>query len=415
VDLKISGLYFDIKLMFQVQKPLLEGVRVLDLSRVLAGPYCTMILGDLGAEIIKIEAPGSGDDTRHWGPPFTEMGESAYFLCVNRNKRSMTLNLKSGEGIQILKGLIQQSDVLVENFKVDTLDKWGLSYETLQLLRPGLIYCTITGYGYSGPYRNLPGYDFIIQAQGGVMSITGPEEGEPYKVGVAIADITAGLFACNAILAALYEQQRSGRGQRIDISLLDTQIAWLANVGSNYLISGEKTNRYGNAHPNIVPYQTFKARDGYFALGIGNDSQWRQFCERAGVKEWGEDDRFITNEKRVENRKILIPILEELFSQDEISHWLSILSEVGVPCGPINSIEQAFDDPQVQAREMVTQVTHPGSGIIKMVASPLKIPTAPVEVRIPPPMLGEHTEKILHDLLGYDQKTIEGLRTAQVI
>ncbi len=401
--------------MFQVQKPLLEGVRVLDLSRVLAGPYCTMILGDLGADIIKIEAPGSGDDTRHWGPPFTEMGESAYFLCVNRNKRSMTLNLKSDEGIQILKGLIQQSDVLVENFKVDTLDKWGLSYETLQLLRPGLIYCTITGYGYTGPYRNLPGYDFIIQAQGGVMSITGPEEGEPYKVGVAIADITAGLFACNAILAALYEQQRSGRGQRIDISLLDSQIAWLANVGSNYLISGEKTNRYGNAHPNIVPYQTFKARDGYFALGIGNDGQWRQFCERAGVKEWAEDDRFITNEKRVENRKILIPILEGLFSQDEISHWLSILSEVGVPCGPINSIEQAFDDPQVQAREMVTQVTHPGSGIIKMVASPLKIPTAPVEVRIPPPMLGEHTENILHDLLGYDQETVKGLRTELVI
>jgi len=401
--------------MFQVQKPLLEGVRVLDLSRVLAGPYCTMILGDLGADIIKIEAPGSGDDTRHWGPPFTEMGESAYFLCVNRNKRSMTLNLKSDEGIQILKGLIQQSDVLVENFKVDTLDKWGLSYETLQLLRPGLIYCTITGYGYTGPYRNLPGYDFIIQAQGGVMSITGPEEGEPYKVGVAIADITAGLFACNAILAALYEQQRSGRGQRIDISLLDSQIAWLANVGSNFLISGEKTNRYGNAHPNIVPYQTFKARDGYFALGIGNDGQWRQFCERAGVKEWAEDDRFITNEKRVENRKILIPILESLFSQDEISHWLSILSEVGVPCGPINSIEQAFDDPQVQAREMVTQVTHPGSGIIKMVASPLKIPTAPVEVRIPPPMLGEHTEKILHDLLGYDQETVKGLRAELVI
>jgi formyl-CoA transferase len=401
--------------MTQENKSLLEGVHVLDLSRVLAGPYCTMMLGDLGADILKIEAPGTGDDTRHWGPPFTETGESAYFLCVNRNKRSMTLNLKSDQGIQILKELIQKSDVLVENFKVDTLDKWGLSYETLQLLRPGLIYCSITGYGYTGPYRTLPGYDFIIQAQGGVMSITGPEEGEPYKVGVAIADITAGLFACNAILAALYDQQRNGRGQRIDISLLDSQIAWLANVGSNYLISGEKTTRYGNAHPNIVPYQTFKARDGYFALGIGNDGQWRQFCDKAGVKEWAEDDRFITNKKRVVNRKILIPLLENLFSQDEIKHWLSMLSEVGIPCGAIHSIEQAFDDPQVHAREMVIQVMHPSSGMIKMVASPLKIPTAPVEVRLPPPLLGEHTEQILYDLLGYDQKTLEELRIGGVI
>jgi formyl-CoA transferase len=401
--------------MSREQKSLLEGVRVLDLSRVLAGPYCTMMLADLGADIIKIEAPGLGDDTRHWGPPFTEGGESAYFLCVNRNKRSMTLNLKSDRGIQILKELIQQSDVLVENFRVDTMDKWGLSYETLQLLHPGLIYCTITGYGYTGPYQHLPGYDFIIQAQGGVMSITGPEEGEPYKVGVAIADITAGLFACNAILAALYAHQKSGSGQRIDISLLDSQIAWLANVASNYLISGEKPIRYGNAHPNIVPYQTFKASDGYFALGIGNDGQWRQFCERAGKKEWAEDGRFKTNADRVENRKILIPLLEDLFGQYEITHWLSILESVGVPCGPINSIDQLLDDPQVKAREMVIQVPHPSAGTIKMVASPLKIPTAPVEVRLPPPMLGEHTEQILHNLLGYDQKAIEELRMAQVI
>jgi formyl-CoA transferase len=401
--------------MSQVHKPLLEGVRVLDLSRVLAGPYCTMMLADLGAEVIKIEAPGLGDDTRHWGPPFTAGGESAYFLCVNRNKRSMTLNLKSDQGIQILKELIQLSDVLVENFRVDTLEKWGLSYEVLQRLRPGLIYCTITGYGYTGPYRHLPGYDFIIQAQGGVMSITGPEEGEPYKVGVAIADITAGLFASNSILAALYDHQTSGRGQRIDISLLDSQIAWLANVGSNYLISGEKPLRYGNAHPNIVPYQTFKASDGYFALGIGNDGQWKQFCERTGKNEWAKDYRFKTNADRVENRKILIPLLEDLFRQYEIAHWLFVLESIGVPCGPINSIDQLSDDPQVKAREMVIQVVHPSSGIIKMVASPLKIPTAPVEVRLPPPMLGEHTEQILHDLLGYDQKAVKGLRTAQVI
>ena len=401
--------------MDQEQKSLLDGVRVLDLSRVLAGPYCTMMLGDLGADIIKIEAPELGDDTRHWGPPFTEGGESAYFLCVNRNKRSMTLNLKTNQGIQILKELIQQCDVLVENFRVDTMDKWGLSYETLQQLKRGLIYCSITGYGYTGPYRNLPGYDFIIQAQGGVMSITGPEEGEPCKVGVAIADITAGLFACNAILAALYDHRKSGRGQRIDISLLDSQIAWLANVGSNYLISGEKPMRYGNAHPNIVPYQTFRASDGYFALGIGNDAQWKQFCERAGKIEWAEDGRYKTNANRVENRNTLIPLLDELFLRNEIAHWLSILESVGVPCGSINTIDQLFDDPQVQAREMVIQVDHPSAGVIKMVASPLKIPTAPVKIRLPPPKLGEHTEKILHDLLGYDRNTVKELRTSQVI
>ncbi|HEX9090352.1 MAG TPA: CoA transferase, partial [Anaerolineales bacterium] len=319
--------------MDREHKALLEGVRVLDLSRVLAGPYCTMMLGDLGADIIKIEAPGSGDDTRQWGPPFAPGGESAYFLCVNRNKRSMTLNLKSEQGIRILKELIQRSDILVENFRVGTLEKWGLDYDSLQLIKPGLIYCSITGYGYTGPSRNLPGYDFIIQAQGGVMSITGPEQGQPYKVGVAIADITAGLFACNAILAGLFANQRTGAGQRIDISLLDAQLAWLANVGSNYLISGEKPRRYGNAHPNIVPYQTFKAKDGYFALAVGNDGQWRQFCDGAGVTEWAEDERFKNNAKRVKNRKMLIPMLDELFGQATIGHWLSISEAAGVPCG----------------------------------------------------------------------------------
>lgn len=396
-------------------QPLLRGVRVLDLSRVLAGPYCTMMLGDLGADIIKIEAPKVGDDTRQWGPPFAPGGESAYFLCVNRNKRSMTLNLRSKQGIQILKDLIRQSDILVENFRVDTLEKWGLSYAILQELKPGLIYCSITGYGYTGPYRHLPGYDFIIQAQGGVMSITGPEQGEPYKVGVAIADITAGLFACNAILAALFDHQRTGKGQRIDISLLDAQLAWLANVASNYLISGEKPRRYGNAHPNIVPYQTFKASDGYFALAVGNDGQWKQFCERAGKVDWAEDERFKTNANRVKNRDVLIPMLEELFLRNESSFWLSISEAAGVPCGPINSIDLLMDDPQVLARQMVIEVPHPSAGSIQLIASPLKIPTAAVEVRLPPPMLGEHTEQILRDLLGYDRATVEDLRALQVI
>jgi formyl-CoA transferase len=396
-------------------EPLLQGVRVLDLSRVLAGPYCTMMLGDLGADIIKVEAPGSGDDTRHWGPPFAAGGESAYFLCVNRNKRSLTLNLKSEQGLMILKDLIRQSDVLVENFRVGALDKWGLAYEALQELKPGLIYCTITGYGYTGPYCHLPGYDFIIQAQGGVMSITGPEQGEPYKVGVAVADITAGLFACNAILAALFEHQRSGRGQRIDISLLDSQVAWLANVGSNYLISGEKPARFGNAHPNIVPYQTFKAQDGYFALGIGNDNQWSQFCQKAGKSGWVDDPRFSTNADRVKNRSDLIPLLDELFAQHEIAQWLSVLEAIGVPCGPINTIDQVMADPQVQAREMVIDVEHPSAGNVRMVASPLKIPTAPVVMRLPPPMLGEHTEQILQELLGLDQSAVQDLRASQVI
>jgi formyl-CoA transferase len=401
--------------MTDLQLPLLRGVRVLDLSRVLAGPYCTMMLGDLGADIIKIEAPGSGDDTRHWGPPFAPGGESAYFLCVNRNKRSITLNLKSTQGLKILRELLMKSDILVENFRVGTMQRWGLDYETLQEIHPGLIYCTITGYGYTGPRQHLAGYDFIIQAQGGLMSITGPEMGEPYKVGVAIADITAGLFACNAILAALFENQRSGKGQRIDISLLDSQIAWLANVGSNYLISSEKPARYGNAHPNIVPYQTFKAKDGYFAVGIGNDSQWRQFCEKAGKSEWAEDSRFNTNSNRVKNRKELIPLLARLFGQLEIAHWLTLLEESGIPCGPINSVDQALEDPQVQAREMVINVPHPSAGTFRMVASPLKIPTAPADVRLPPPMLGEHTEQILQDVLGYDQQAVQRLRDAQVI
>lgn len=396
-------------------KPLLQGVRVLDLSRVLAGPYCTMMLGDLGADIIKIEAPGSGDDTRQWGPPFTAGGESAYFLCVNRNKRSLTLNLKSEQGLTILKELLRQSDVLVENFRVGTLEKWGLDYESLQALKPGLIYCSITGYGYTGPYCHLPGYDFIIQAQGGVMSITGPELGEPYKVGVAIADITAGLYACNAILAALFEHQRSGSGQRIDISLLDSQVAWLANVGSNYLISGEKPLRFGNAHPNIVPYQTFKARDGYFALAIGNDNQWRLFCQQAGKPEWADDTRFSTNANRVKNRSELVSLLVELFTQYEITHWLAVLEAIGVPCGPINTIDQVVADPQVHARQMVIDVHHPSAGQIRMVASPLKIPTAPVVMRLPPPILGEHTEQILHELLGLDQSAVQDLRASQVI
>jgi formyl-CoA transferase len=374
-----------------------------------------MMLGDLGADVIKVEVPGRGDDTRHWGPPFAKGGESAYYLCINRNKRSMTLNLKSEQGRSVLKDLIQQSDILVENFRVGTLESWGLSYKELQRLRPGLIYCTITGYGYTGPYREKPGYDFVIQAQGGVMSITGPAEGEPYKVGVAIADITAGLFACNAILASLFARQQTGEGQRIDISLLDSQVAWLANVASNFLISGEKPQRYGNAHPNIVPYQTFKARDGYFALGVGNDLQWKKLCVILEQDSWAEDERFATNADRVENRELVNRLLADLFGKRDVVHWLSQLEASGIPAAPINTIDRVFEDPQVLSRGMKVEVAHPTAGAVPLVGSPLMIPTASVEVRLPPPLLGEHTGEILREFLDYDQESVERLRNLKVI
>ncbi len=394
---------------------LLEGVRVIDLSRVLAGPYCTMMLGDLGADVIKVEVPGRGDDTRHWGPPFAEGGESAYFLCTNRNKRSLTLNLKSDRGLQILRDLIGKGDVLVENFKVGTLERWGLTYEALQQLRPDLIYCSITGYGTTGPYRHRPGYDFIIQAEGGIMSITGPPDGEPHKVGVAIADITAGLFAANAILAALYARERTGVGQRIDISLLDCQVAWLANVASNYLVSGQVPARYGNAHPNIVPYQVFRARDRHFAFAVGNDSQWEKFCSAVGKGEWSEDPRFATNAARVENRDTLIPLLDALFARRDVGDWLQELEVLGIPAAPINTIDRVFADPQVQARGMQVAIPHPTAGPLYLTASPLTIPTAPPAVRMPPPLLGQHTNEILRDILGCNDETIHALRRAAVV
>lgn len=399
----------------QQQQQLLDGIRVIDLSRVLAGPYCTMLLGDLGADVIKIEVPGRGDDTRHWGPPFAEGGESAYFLCTNRNKRSMTLNLKSEHGLEILKALIRQGDVLIENFKMGTLERWGLSYDELQRLRPGLIYCTITGYGYTGPDRHRPGYDFIIQAQGGIMSITGPADGEPYKVGVAIADITTGLFTANAILASLYARERTGAGQRIDISLLDSQVAWLANVASNYLVSGQVPARYGNAHASVVPYQVFKASDRYFAFAVGNDGQWRRFCQAVERSAWIEDDRFSTNTARVENRETLIPLLDELFAQRTVDEWLSKLEEIGIPAAPINTIDRVFAEPQVQARGMRVEIPHPTVGTLSMVGSPLNISTAPPQVRYPPPLLGQHTDKILQTVLNYDETTIQSLRQAGVV
>ena len=394
---------------------LLEGVRVIDLTRILAGPFCTMLLGDLGADVIKVELPGRGDDTRQWGPPFTPSGESAYFLSANRNKRSLTLNLKSVQGVEILRHLIARADVLIENFLAGTLEGWGLDYDSLQRLRPGLIYCTITGYGYSGPYHQRPGYDFIVQAMGGLMSVTGPADGEPFRAGVAIADLASGIFAGNAVLASLFARERTGQGQRIDISLLDCQVALMSYVASNYLVSGQPPKRYGNAHPNIVPYEVFRAKDGYFAFAAGNDSQWARFCQEVGRVEWIEDPRFASNPARIENRVLLVGLLNELFAQRPASDWIALCEEIGLPAGPINPIDKVLSDPQVLARGMLVDVPHASEGTLPILGSPLGIPTAPAEVRLAPPTLGQHTEEILQELLGYNAAAIASLRKTGVI
>ena len=396
-------------------KGLLEGLRVVDLTRVLAGPYCTMMLGDLGADVIKIEIPGRGDDTRQWGPPFTEKGQSAYFISANRNKRSITLDLKNQRGQEILRALIADADIVVENFRSGTMERWGLAYPALQELRPGLIYCSITGYGQSGPYKDRPGYDFIAQALGGFMSITGPADGEPIRAGVAIADLSSGIFAFGAIMAALYARERNGEGQQIDISLLDSQVALMSYVASNYLISGDAPKRYGNAHPNIVPYEVLQAADGYMAFAAGNDGQWRTFCEAVGHQDWLEDDRFATNPGRTRNRAILIPLLNDLFRERTIAQWTTLCEQIGLPAAGINAMPAVFNDPQVQARALKVDYESPDGEIIPMVASPLKIPTNPARVRLGPPLLGEHTEQVLIELLGYDKHMIEQLRASGVI
>ena len=387
----------------------LAGFRILDLSRVLAGPFCTMLLGDLGAEVIKIERPGTGDDTRAWGPPFVS-GESAYYLCANRNKKSLTVNLKAAAGQEIIRRLARVSEVLVENFKVGELAQLGLGYDHLKALNPGLVYCSITGYGQTGPDSDLPGYDFIIQGRGGVMSITGEPTGEPMKVGVAIADITAGLFAANAIQAALLARVRTGRGQAIDIALLDTQVAWLANVASNYLVSGQRPGRFGNAHPTIVPYQSFPAREGFFCLAVGNDGQWQKLCRLLGRPELAVDPRFATNPARVQHRDVLIPMLQEVFVTQDSAFWLREIAAAGIPCGPVQTIDHVFADPQVLARDMVWTVPHPAVGEVRLTGSPLKLSETPVAYRTHPPLLGEHTDEVLTSLLGYAPEEVARLR-----
>lgn len=388
----------------------LDGLKVLDLSRVLAGPWAGQMLADLGADVVKIERPGSGDDTRAWGPPYLQdadgrdTSEAAYFLCANRNKRSLAIDLTTEAGQATVRELVATTDVLIENFKVGGLAGYGLDYASLSELNPRLIYCSITGFGQDGPYAQRAGYDFMIQALGGMMSVTGRAEGEPgagpVKVGVAVTDILTGLYASNAILAAVVERERSGMGQHIDLSLLDVQVACLANQSLNYLTTGKPPARMGNAHPNIVPYQDFPSADGDFILTVGNDSQFRRFCAVAGHPEWAEDSRFATNAQRVFHRELLIPMIRQATVFRTTQQWMVDLEAAGVPCGPINDLAQVFDDPQVVARGMKIRTDHPLAGHVDLVANPIRLSRTPVAYRLAPPLLGEHAAEILRDWLG---------------
>lgn len=400
----------------------LADIRVFDLSRVLAGPACTQLLGDLGADVIKIERPGIGDETRTWGPPFVkdaeghDTSESAYYLSTNRNKRSVTLDISQPEGATLAKGLLAHCDVLIENFKVGSLRKYGLGYEQLKDEFPRLVYCSVTGFGQTGPYAHRPGYDMMAQGTGGIMSITGEPDAPPSKVPVAINDIMTGMYATVAILAALHHRDRHGVGQHIDLGLLDTQVAWLYNVGLNYLISGEIPKRLGTAHPNTVPYQVFPTADGHFILGAANDAQFRRYCEAAGVPELANDPRYRTNPDRVRNREALIATLSQISRQHPTEYWLQKLDEAGVPCAPVNTIDQVFADPQVKHRQM--QITMPHSAAashVSLIANPVKLSATPVTYRHPPPMLGHDTEAVLHELLKLPQTEIERLRERGVI
>jgi crotonobetainyl-CoA:carnitine CoA-transferase CaiB-like acyl-CoA transferase len=394
----------------------LKGLRVLDLTRVLAGPTCTQMLGDLGAEVIKIERPEAGDDTRGFAPPYwPETRESAYFLGVNRNKQSVTLDIARPEGQAVIHRLLEHCDILVENFKVGALAKYGLGYEQLKAKHPRLIYCSITGFGQTGPYAPRPGYDALIQAMGGVMSLTGEPKGSPQKVGVPVADLFAGLYGCIGILAALNHRHATGQGQHIDIGMLDTHVAWLANQGMNYLATGENPPRLGNQHPNISPYQEFPTKDGYIILAIGNDPTFERFCRAFGVAHLLEDPRFTTNAKRVENRDLVTETLTPVMRSRTTAEWVEALEREKIGCGPINTLKDVFADPHVRAREMVVRMPH-GSGVeISVIANPVKLSATPPDYRSPPPVLGEHTQAVLGGLLGMGEAEIAALREKGVL
>ena len=403
----------------------LSHIRVLDLSRVLAGPWCTQNLADLGADVIKGEKPGSGDDTRAWGPPYlkdaggNDTGESAYYLSCNRGKRSLALDIAHPEGRRVVRELARHCDVLVENFKVGGLAKYGLDWDSLRTLNPRLVYCSITGFGQDGPYAARAGYDFIVQGMGGLMSVTGEPDGVPgggpQKVGVAVADLFTGMYATVAVLAALTFREQSGEGQHIDLSLLDAQVAMLANQNMNYLTTGQAPARRGNAHPNIVPYQTFATADGHVILAVGNDAQFRRFCELAGCAGLADDARFAANRDRVANRTALVPLLEPLLRQRTTHAWVEALEDAGVPCGPINRLGEVFADPQVRHRGMRIDLPHALAGSVPLVASPIRLSASPLEYASAPPLLGQHTNEILHELLGLPQAELARLRDQGVI
>ncbi|QTD88187.1 CaiB/BaiF CoA transferase family protein [Burkholderia anthina] len=403
----------------------LSHIRVLDLTRVLAGPWCAQTLADFGADVIKVERPGAGDDTRHWGPPYlkdaagADTAEAAYYLAANRNKRSVTVDIATPEGQQIVRELAAQSDVVLENYKVGQLKKYGLDYESLRAVKPDLVYCSVTGFGQTGPYAHRAGYDFIVQGIGGFMSITGERDGEPgggpQKAGVAIADLATGLYSTIAVLAALAHRDRTGEGQYIDMALLDVQVALLANMNTNFLASGKAPVRWGNAHPNIVPYQTFQTSDGWIIVAVGNDGQFRKFVEAGGRPELADDERFATNPARVRHRDTLVPMLAEMVKTLGKAHWIAALEAAGVPCGPINALDEVFDNEQVIARGMQVSLPHPCGADVKLVRNPIRMSATPPDARTAPPLLGAQTEDVLRDMLGYDDARIAALKAKQAI
>ena len=399
---------------------ILEGVRVLDLTRVLAGPWSTQNLADLGAEVIKVERPGHGDDTRKWGPPFLrdrearETRDAAYYLACNRGKKSITLDIARPEGRSLAQALARKSDVLVENFKVGDLARHGLDYAALAAQNPRLVYCSITGFGQDGPYRDRPGYDFMVQGLGGLMSVTGERDdlpgGGPQKVGVAVSDLFTGMYATSAILAALLHREKSGRGQSIDLALLDVQVAMLANLSSSYFVSGEPPRRMGNAHQNIVPYHVFRASDAFLIVAVGNDTQFAAFARVLGVPEWAQDPRFATNPARVGHRELMVSMITERLQARTAREWLAALEPSGVPCGPINDLDQVFADPQVVHRRLRVKAPHPAAGEVTMVANPMRFSDTPITHEAAPPLLGQHTDEVLRDVLGLGPGEIADLR-----
>ena len=392
----------------------LEGIRVLDLTRILAGPYCTMMLGDMGAEVIKVENPDGGDDTRAWGPPFLN-GVSTYFISINRNKKSVTLNLKEEKGKALLAGLIRASDVVVENFRPGTLEKLGFPWAEIHRLNPRAVFCSVSGFGQTGPRKGEPGFDVVIQGEGGVMSLTGEPDGPPAKVGASVADITAGMLAANGILLALFHRERTGEGQLVDVGMLDGQVALLTYHATGFFATGKVPPRRGNRHPSITPYETYRCRDGYFNLGVGNDSLWRRFCDAMGLGDLKDDPRYAVNADRVGNREALQAILDPFFAGRDLQPTLDALRKAGVPCGPINNLAQVFAEPQVLAREMVVEVDVPVAGRTKVTGVPIKLSATSGALRTPPPSLGQHTDEVLESVLKLDEAARKKLREEGVV